>query len=104
MDEFETAAWEVDKSINSNQENVIEWLRNSHTATVTLSQPKYVSRVKELAKKFPNEVEIVHENRDGSVVAHIPTKAIKINLVTPREYTEEEKEKLREQLKNARKK
>jgi len=102
MDEFEKAAWDVDKNINSNQENVIEWLRNSHTVTATFSQPRFVNKVKELRKKFPDQVEIIHENKDGSIVCHLPLKAIKLNLVTPREYSEEEKKKLREQLKRAR--
>lgn len=102
MDKFEQASWDVDKNINSNQENVIEWLRNSHTVTATFSQPKFINRVKELAEKFPEEVEIVHVNKDGSIVCHLPLRAIKINLVVPREYTEEEKEQLRKQLRRGR--
>ena len=95
MDEFEKAAWDVDKNINSNHENVIEWLRNSDVATVTLSQGKYITKVKKMAKEHPDKVQIVHENSDGSIVAHIPVKAIKLSIIEGRQYTEEEKEKLR---------
>ena len=102
MDEFERASWEVNKNVNSNQENVIEWLRNSKTATVTLSQGKYITKVKKLAKEYPDKVQIVHVNDDNSIVAHIPTSAIKLSI-TSRVYSEEEKAEMRERLKRARK-
>ena len=54
------------------KENVIEFLLNDKMATVTLCQGRFVSKVKELAKKYPDEVKITHANSDGSIVAHIP--------------------------------
>lgn len=60
-------------------ENVIEFLRNQETATLTLSQGSFISKVKKLAGKYPNECKIIAENKDGSILAHIPTKWIKIN-------------------------
>lgn len=102
MDEFEKAAWEVDKNINSDHENVIEWIRNSKTATVTLSQGKYITKIKKLAEKYPDKVQICKINSDGSLVAHIPTSAVKISIIEPRILTEEQKEANRERLKKAR--
>ena len=61
------------------QENVLEFYKGSKVATVTLCAKRYINRVKKLAQKFPDEFEVVAENEDGSIVAHIPVKAIKIN-------------------------
>lgn len=83
-------------------ENVIEWINGDENVTVTLSQRKYISKVKKLAEKFPDEVEIVYTNTDGSIVCHLPLRAIKINLTPKRELTEEQKEIMRERLRLAR--
>lgn len=71
-------------------ENVIEFLRNQDTATVTFCQPRFVNKVKALAKHYPEEVKITAENEDGSLVAHIPTRWI--CLKAPRQMTEEERQ------------
>ena len=86
------------------QENVLEWLKGAETATVTFSQGKYISKIRKLAEKFPEECKIKAENPDGSIVASIPVKWIKISKVTrtTREYTEEEKRKFVEKLHGAR--
>ena len=98
MTPFEKAC-EVDNNDGfSSHENVIEFLRNSKIATVTFSQGRYVSKIEKLAKDFPDEVQIVHRNSDSSIVAHIPTRYIRISR--PREYTEEERAIMAERLKN----
>lgn len=77
-------------------ENVIEFLKGQKNATVTLcSQTKLNTRVKKLAKERPEECEIIVENNDGSIVAHLPVKWIKIN--PSKILTDEEREKLRQQ-------
>lgn len=49
-------------------ENVIEWLKNSKTATVTFApQTRMKGRILRLAKEHPDEVEIIAENKDGSI-------------------------------------
>lgn len=73
------------------RENVIEFFNNDKVATVTFSQGRYISRVKKLVEKYPNECKIVAENEDGSIVAKIPTSAIKLNIVK-RDMTEEQKQ------------
>ena len=84
------------------KENVIEWITGDDMATLTLTQGRYISRIKKLAVKFPNEVEIVHENKDGSMVAHASLRAIKIGLQEKRELTDEQKLELSERLRKAR--
>lgn len=79
------------------KENVIEWINGQDRVTVTLSQGKYINKVKTLAAKT-DEVQILAENDDGSIYAHLPLKYIKIS--PPRQMTDEQKEKARERLKN----
>jgi len=62
------------------QENLIEWITGSKVATVTFSQKKYVNRIKKIAEDHAKLVEIVAENEDGSITAHIPTKAIHVTV------------------------
>lgn len=78
-------------------ENVIEWVKNQEKATLTLSQRRTISRVKKLAEKYPEECQIVAENKDGSVYAHIPVSWIKIS--PPKKVSEEQVEKARERMK-----
>lgn len=82
------------------KENVIEFVQNSNTATVTFCQGRYISRIKELAERKPDEVQITAENKDGSIVAHIPTSWIRIN--PNRELSEEVLEKFSENMKRVR--
>ena len=85
----------------TNQENVIEFLKNSDTMTVTFSQGRFVSKVRELEEKFPDEVKIVAENADGSIVAHLPVSALHLSIIK-REMTEEQKRAGAERLAKAR--
>ena len=62
------------------KENNIEWYTGSKTATVSFTQKKYINRIKRLAEKYPLSVEIVAENPDGSITAHIPTRAIHVQI------------------------
>ena len=73
-------------------ENVIEWITNEDRATVTFTQAKYKTRIRKLAEERPNEVEIVAENADGSMCAHIPLDWIRINPT--RELSEAQREVL----------
>lgn len=103
MNDFEKAC-EVDKSDGfASHENVIEFLRNSKIATCTLSQGKYITKIKKLAELYPNEVEIIKENADGSLLCHIPTSYLKIYRPSKKQYTEEERaimvERLRKNMK-----
>lgn len=77
------------------KENNIEWLNGQQTVTVTLSQGRFINKVKKLAEQR-EDVEIVAENSDGSICAHLPLKFIKISA--PRQMTEEQREQARERL------
>jgi hypothetical protein len=100
LTEFEKAseAIEKDRDYKANNENAIEFLRGAETATVTFSQGRFISKIRKLAEKHPDKVQIVAENKDGSIVAHIPVKAIHINIFEGRELSEEEIEQRKKRL------
>lgn len=79
------------------RDNSIEWLTGDDGVTVTFSQRKYISLIKKFAEERPDEVIIVHENKDGSIVAHLPLSYIKISK--KREVSEERKEAASERFK-----
>ena len=80
------------------KENCIEWVNGQDTISVTLSQGRYISKVKKLAGKYPDLVQILHENKDGSIFAHLPLKSLKLSIIPPKELGQEEKERLAKQL------
>lgn len=82
------------------KENVIEFLHNGKTATVSFTQGRYISRIKELAKKKPDECKITHTNRDGSIVAHIPVSWVRIK--PNMELSDERREELSERMRKLR--
>lgn len=79
------------------QENVLEWTTGQRNIAVTFSEAKYIRKVKELAEKYPDDVKIIAENKDGSIFAHIPKSALKLNIVK-RDLSEEERKALGERL------
>lgn len=78
-------------------ENNIEFLKDNGRATVTFSQGRFKSRIKNLAAERPAECEIVAENADGSLCAHIPVAWIKINPT--KQLSEEQRREIAERFK-----
>lgn len=86
------------------QENVIEWLKGQRTCVVTFTNQKHINKIKKLYEEYKDDFVYYKENKDGSICAKIPLKWIKINNSkrnAEHEYTEEEKEALRERIKKA---
>ena len=79
--------------METNNENCIEWISNKHSITCTFSQLKWVNKVKQLQKKHPDKVKIVAENEDGSIVAKMPIKALKLSIIE-RELSEEQRQEM----------
>ena len=76
-----------------NNENCIEWISNKHSITCTFSQLKWVNKIKQLQNKHPDKVKIIAENEDGSIVAKMPIKALKLSIIE-RDLSEEKREEL----------
>jgi len=87
-----------------NNENMIEFISGTRTATVTFTNRKHISRIKKLYEERGDEFKYYHENEDGSVCAKLPLKWIKVNAGSKpgtrekREMTDEQKQALRERL------
>lgn len=86
------------------KENVIEWINGQDTIAVTLHQGRYITKVERLAKKFPEQVKILKHNRDGSIFAKLPLKALKLSLTNKAEMSEEQRQKVRERFAKAKEK
>lgn len=81
-------------------ENVIEFLENQESATVTFSQGRYKGKIRKLAEEHPGECQIIAENKDGSLCAHIPVKWIRI--IPCMKLSEEQREQRRLSIQKAR--
>ena len=77
-------------------ENAIEFMTNGSRATLTFSQGRYKSVIRKLAEKHPEECQIIADNEDGSICAHVPVAWIRIS--PPKQYTEEQRQQMRERL------
>ncbi len=81
---------------SDNVENGIEFIKDAKTATVQFCQGRYKSRIKKLAEKYPEECEILEENPDGTLLAHIPVEWVKIS--PPAARSELQRELAREKM------
>jgi len=80
------------------KENAIEFYTGDDRATVSFTQGRYVSRIRNLAEKYPEECKIVADNSELSIVAHIPVKWVRIQPNLGREMSEEEREEQRKRM------
>ena len=77
-------------------ECVIEWIKGDSTVSVTAySGSRLKNRIRKLAR-FPQCI-IVAENKDGSILAHVPLEWIRIN--PSRNFSVEQLEELSERAK-----
>ena len=99
MNQFEKAVAEIEDDWDGTLEceNVIEFLKNAKTATVSFSQGRFIRKIRKMKELYPDQVDIRYDDH-GVVTAHIPVSAIRIGIVPPREMTEEQKAEARERL------
>jgi len=66
---------------------------------------KWINKIRRLADKFPDRVTILAqpEDNDGCIYASLPVEAMKINLISGRKLSDEERAIAAERLKLARK-
>ena len=87
------------KFVNNN-ENCVEFLNNKKTMTVSFCSQKWITKIKKLSQSNPDDVEIIAENKDGSICARLPIKYLKIS--TPRKVSDEQRQKASERFKKLR--
>ena len=68
--------------------------------TVSFCSQKLIAKIKKLSQSNPDDVEIIAENRDGSICARLPIKYLKIS--TPRKVSDEQRQKASERFKKLR--
>lgn len=69
----------LDELNENTQEFVIEWLRGETHAFITVpSSTALKSKIIDLAGKYPNEVEILKINPDGSMYSRVPVRYISV--------------------------
>ena len=79
------------------KENNIEWILGQDKATAYFTQGRFISQIKKLAEERPDDVRIMDENQDGSILAQFPVSYVKLRA--PRILTEEQKEEMAERAK-----
>lgn len=82
-------------------ENVIEWLAGEDTIAVTVSQKKFVNKIKRFALTDENVV-ILAENPDGSIFAHLPLSYLKLSPKRKDNISAERKAELAERMRKMR--
>lgn len=80
-----------------NNENCIEWLSGQHNIICSISQQKYITKIKKLAEKYPKKVKIKF-NKDGTICAELPIKALKLSIIE-RELSEEQRQEMSRKFK-----
>ena len=80
-----------------NNENCIEWLSGQHNIVCSISQKKYITKIKKLAEKYPKKVKIKF-NKDGTICAKLPIKALKLSIIE-RELSEEQRKEMSRKFK-----
>lgn len=106
MNEFERVSDEVngEQTYTNTMDHAIEWTKNGKDATATVTFPagRFRTKIEKLAEEHPEEVTIRYRNNDGSIVATIPVRYIKISA--PRQVSDEQREVLAERLRAMREK
>lgn len=77
-------------------DNAIEWYTGQRTITVTIDQEKYKNKIIKLAESHADQVKIIKTNSDGTILAKLPLKFLKIS--PPRKVSDEQREQMRERF------
>ena len=83
--------------MEQNNENCIEWISGQHNIVCSISQQKYITKIKRLAEKYPKKVKIKF-NKDGTICAKLPIKALKLSIIE-RELSEEQRKEMSRKFK-----
>ena len=81
------------------RDNGVEWYTGENRVTATFSQRKCVTKIKKLAITRPEDVKIITEKKDGSVMAHLPLSYIKISPPRKVNISDERREQMRKNVK-----
>ena len=77
-------------NIETNKENAIEFITGEKTATVSVTNRKYINKLKKLHEKHQSDFIYFVENKDRSICAKIPLNWIKISI--PRQVSDKQRQ------------
>lgn len=80
------------------RENCIEWIEGDSRITITTYHRKLINKIKAISAENPEEVEIIKENKDGSICVHVPLSYLSISPKRKHTISEEKKQELRDRL------
>lgn len=84
-------------------ETSVERIQSEEYCTVFTAERKFINQLKEFSTKYPEQVDIIKENEDGSILAHAPSNWFRfIKPPTKKNYTEEQRKAMGERMKKAR--
>lgn len=86
------------------KETGMDHIRGNTIWSISSSESKWVNKLQKLAADHPDEVKIIAENEDGSVMAHVPDGWVKLSPKQTRTLSEEQKAAARERLTSVRNK
>lgn len=84
-------------------ETSCDHISGSKTVTVFTSERKWLNRLHKYQELHPDMVKIIHENNDGSILAHVPESWLKITPTRKRVLSEEQRLDMSNRMKNIRK-
>ena len=84
------------------RETVYGHMNGQDYFSVDSGEKSVINRVMKLKEQFPDKVDIVAENKDGTITARVPADWIKIRPKAHRELTEEQRAELAERMRKAR--
>lgn len=82
------------------RENCIEWIEGDKTMTVTTYRKGLIRKIKAISEENPSEAQIIKENQDGSICAHVSLACLKIHA--KRKLSEEQKQEIRNRFAKSR--
>ena len=85
------------------QETIINANAEEKMAEVYTADPVMIRKLDKMVEKYPNQYKVIKED-DVSKTYQFPKKLIRFGAPVTKVYTEEEKQKLREQFEKVRKK
>lgn len=85
------------------QETIVNANAEEKMAEVYTADPVMIRKLDKMVEKYPNQYKVIKED-DVSKTYQFPKKLIRFGAPVTKVYTEEEKQKLREQFEKVRKK
>ncbi len=86
---------------NDTAETGIDHLYGNKHCSISTGERTLLQKLLQYTKDYPEDVKLIAKNQDGSCFFHIPWKWVKIS--PPRQYTEEQRQAMRERFETVRK-